>query len=197
MGMVVAMAQEIPASFTAETGWPCEDECSLVTSICTAKEWPLQLQRLPGMPRGISAVSVGGGWAQFCADHHLGEGAFMTFEVVDERRLVVALHCRSAYEDICPFQKPGVDRALVRDCRDMQLPAVDNPKPDQPFVLRHIRIDERPHFQKILRKSHMKRHESSRIVSRSNLCSLKCYCLLWHFRGFRHIDQPRWFEGKL
>ena len=105
--------QEIPASFTAKTGWPQVEECLLVTSISRAKEWPLQLRLHPGMPDGISAVSVGGGWAKFIADHQLGDGAFLTFEVVADDCLVVALHCRSAHEDMEPFQRTGVDFTQV------------------------------------------------------------------------------------
>ena len=165
---------------TAETGWPHEEECALVTSISTAKEWPLQLRRLPKMPRGISAVSVGGGWTKFIADQHLGDGAFLTIEVVDERRLVVALHYHSAHEHIKPFQLPGVNSTIVRDCRDIEPPVEDNPQPVQASVLREVRIDERPDFQ----KTHMKKHESSRIVSVTP-CSPKCrHPGLWQFRVF-------------
>jgi hypothetical protein len=35
------MSQEIPEPFSAETGWPGEDDCALMTSITTPKEWPL------------------------------------------------------------------------------------------------------------------------------------------------------------
>lgn len=87
---MVAKSQEIPATFTAETGWPGNDECALVTSVNFAKEWPLQFRRYSDVHTGVSAVFGGGGWAKFVADHHLGDGAFLTFEVVDERSLVVA-----------------------------------------------------------------------------------------------------------
>ena len=53
------------------------------------EEWPVQVRLLPDVSSGNSAVSVGGGWAKFVADHALGLGAFLTFEYVDERRLVV------------------------------------------------------------------------------------------------------------
>ena len=99
-GTGVGISQEIPATFTAETRWPGEEDCALLTSISTVKEWPLKFRLLPDVRTGISAVSVGGGWAKFLEDQNLGVGAFMTFEVVDERRLVVALHHRSAVEAI-------------------------------------------------------------------------------------------------
>lgn len=102
-GDEIGISQEIPASFTSETGWPGEDECALVTSITTPTEWPLQFQRLLDVSDGISAVSVGDGWAKFLESQNLGIGAFLTFEVVDDRRLVVAHHHRSADED---FQLP-------------------------------------------------------------------------------------------
>lgn len=127
-------------------------------------------------------MSVGGGWAKFCADQLLGDGAFLTFEVVDERRLVVALHCRSAHDNMKPFQLPGVDGTVVRDCSDIKPPVEDNPQPVQASVRHEVRIDECPHFQKTLRKTHTKKHESNRIVSatpRSRNCR---HPGLWQFR---------------
>lgn len=92
--------QEIPTAFTAETGWPSEEECALVTSISMLKEWPLQIRQLQHVrPPGVSAVSIGGGSAIFLVDHNLNVGAFLTFEVVDSRRFVVAIHSRSAPVD--------------------------------------------------------------------------------------------------
>ena len=96
MWHVVAKSQEIPATFTAETGWPYVDECCLVTSIDFAKEWPLKFRRFADVHTGVSAVSVGGGWEQFVTDHELGDDAFLTFEMVDERTLVVALQAVGA-----------------------------------------------------------------------------------------------------
>lgn len=48
-----ANLQEIPAAFTAETGWPATDECALVTSINFAREWPLQLRRYSNVQNGV------------------------------------------------------------------------------------------------------------------------------------------------
>ena len=141
-----------------------------MTSISRAKEWPLQLRLLPGMPDGISAVSVGGGWAKFIADHQLGDGAFLTFEVVADDCLVVALHCRGAHEDMEPFQRTGVDFTQVRGCGDIEHSQVVNPKPVLAAVLRQAHSSERPQFQKTIRKTHMKKHSSSRIVSAHPRC---------------------------
>jgi len=101
-------SQEIPAAFTAETGWPAHDECALVTSLNFAREWPLQLRRYTSGHCGVSAVSVGGRWSKFVADHHLGDGAFLTFKVVDERSLVVALHARGV-----SWSYQGTERSWV------------------------------------------------------------------------------------
>lgn len=57
------------------------------------------------MPGGIAATSVGGGWARFVSDQNLGHGALLTFEVVDDWRLVVALHRRSGAEDCTPVRR--------------------------------------------------------------------------------------------
>ena len=110
------MPQEIPATFTAETGWPCSTECALVTSITTPKEWPLKLHKFVDVSSGRSAVSVGGGWAKFVLDQNLGLGAFLTFEVVDDRRLVVAHHQRCVAEDFEEAQEVNVDIGLVGGC---------------------------------------------------------------------------------
>lgn len=164
----VGISQEIPASFSAETGWPCDEECALVTSISTEKEWPLQVRRLPDVRGRMSAVSVGGGWAKFLHDQQLGRGAFMTFELVDERRLVVALHQRGAPEFT---QQTDNVAGLVRDCCDSDLPEVLNTHPTTLTQLPEVRTGDRPQFQKILRKTHILKHASSRIVSAHPCCS--------------------------
>ena len=158
------MLQEIPATFTAETGWPSE-ECALVTSINTLKEWPLQTRRLDDVLPGVSAVSVGGGWAKFLADHNLGKGAFLTFEVVDERHLVVALHNRSAPEDLHVPQQLHGDTDLVRDLLEHEPPEAGDSQHTQSPLLSEAHGNERPHFRKTLRKTHTLKNDSSRIVS--------------------------------
>lgn len=139
----------------------------MVTSISNVKEWPLQFRRLPDFNTGISAMSVGGGWAKFISDQHLGVGAFLTFEVVDERRLVVALHERSALEDFQPLQQQRVvEPTEVRECSDREPPPVDNTDPVHSHlpVLPKVLGDDRPQFQKTLRKTHMKKHDCSILV---------------------------------
>ena len=114
--------QEIPKSFAAETGWPGEENCALVTSISTLKEWPLQFRRLSDACAGVAAVTVGGGWSKFVEDQNLGPGAFLTFELVDERRLVVALHNRRSPEELHQPVALHQDNALLRDLLDRDLP---------------------------------------------------------------------------
>ena len=168
--------QEIPAAFTAETGWPATDECALVTSINCAREWPLQLRRYSDKHSGVSAVSVGGGWAKFVADHHLGEGAFLTFEVVDERSLVVALHARGA---VCSHQsavQSWIGEATCQHARsDNVLVPEDNFDP--PLAVRDADLegacDGRWQFQKTLRKTHIKKNDGGKLVSAATN-SLSC-----------------------
>ena len=159
------MLQEIPATFTAETGWPSEEECALVTSINTLKEWPRQTRRLDDVLPGVSAVSIGGGWAKFLADQNLGKGAFLTFEVVDERHLVVALHNRSASEDLHVPQQLHGDTDLVRDLLEREPPEAGDSQHTQSPLLSEAHGDERPHFRKTLRKMHTLKNDSNRIVS--------------------------------
>ena len=120
------------------------------------------------MRGGISAVSVGGGWAKFLHDQQLGFGAFMTFEVVDERRLVVALHQHRAPEFA---QQTDTVAGLVRDCCNSDLSEVLNTHPTTLTVLPEVRTGDGPQFRKKLRKTHILKHASSRIVSAHPCCS--------------------------
>lgn len=150
--------QEIPASFTAETGWPGAKDCALVTSISTRKEWPIRFRRFPDMAVGGTAMSVGAGWPKFISDQDLGIGAFCTFEVVDDRRLVVGIHRRSA-------NAHALSPHVVRDYRET--PEGPNNVPclyHRPSI-HEAHSDGRPHFQKTLRKTHTKKCASARMVS--------------------------------
>lgn len=172
--------QEIPESFTNETGWPGDEECALVTSISTLKEWPLQIRRLPNVRTGVSAVSVGGGWSKFLEDQKLGDGAFLTFEVVDERRLVVALHNRRRPEELHHPQALLGDTQLVRDLLDPDHQAAGERRHAHSQELSEAHGHERPQFRKTLRKTHVLKGESSRLVSARHPtldltgCSLMC-----------------------
>lgn len=66
-------------------------------------------------------MSIGGGWAKFLQDQNLGEGALLTFEVVDERRLVVAIHNRSPYDLHEPQQLHG-DTNEILDLLEREAP---------------------------------------------------------------------------
>ena len=101
-GHMVAKLQEIPATFTAETGWPRFDECALVTSMTFAKEWPLQFRRYASFHKGVSAVSVGGGWVKFVEDHNLGEGAFVNHHT---RQSIRGVPTELARDHLPQFQK--------------------------------------------------------------------------------------------
>lgn len=169
-GSGVGISQKIPATFTADTGWPVEEDCALVTSITFQEEWPVQLRLLPDVSTGYSAVSVGGGWAKFIAEQDLGLGAFLTLEFVDERRLVVTHHHRSCAGDWQEQQQPEVDSAAVRDCRSREPPEVDHSHPSQANVLPEDQSGDRPQFRKTLRKTHLKKQDSSRMVSAEPCC---------------------------
>lgn len=169
-GVCVGETQEIPATFTTETGWPGEDNCALVTSITLQKEWPLTFRRFPDMRRGVSAVSVGEGWARFMSDQALGLGALLTFEVVDGRRLVVGIHRRSALTEPHQFQQYADANLEPGDSR-VQPEFTNSAQHVPPRVgLHEVRCDARPHFQKTLRKTHTKKCASSRFVSQNSHC---------------------------
>ena len=162
--MGLGVSQEIPAPFTAETGWPAEDDCTLMTSITTPKEWPLQFRRLnSGVMPGISAVSVGAGWERFITDQNIGVGAFLTFEVVDDRRLVVAVHHRAAATTCQHLPQPDFDTGGVRGRQEY--PEVDENGRRCLNVLPDVKSEARPTFRKTMRMSHLKKHDSSRLVS--------------------------------
>ena len=161
----VGIMQEIPEYFTAKTGWPGVADCALVTSISTLKEWPLQIRRLHNMRAGVAAVSVGGGWAKFIEDQKLGVGAFLTFEVVDKRRLVVALHNRRSADEPHQPQALHADTLLVRDLLECDPPDAGESQHTVTQVLSEANGHERPQFRKTLRKTHTLKNESSRLVS--------------------------------
>ena len=135
-----------------------------------SKVWPLRLRRFPDMQRGVSAVSTGEGWARFMSDHQLGLGALLTFEVVDERRLVVGIHRRSALTEPQSFQQLPEGSHIA--CGSRVQAENSNSIPDH--LCRHglhpLRGDARPHFHKTLRKTHTKKSASSRMVSRFSNC---------------------------
>lgn len=139
-----------------------------MTSIRCVKEWPVRFRRLPAMPGGVAATSVGGGWARFVSDQNLGHGAFLTFEVVDDWRLVVGVHRRSGAEDLQPVcqEKEFAHNADRACCRKPECPQVENSTPEHSTVLSEVRCLERPQFRKTLRKSHMRKHESCKLVSK-------------------------------
>lgn len=125
----------------------------------------MQMRHLPDVSEGYSAVSVGAGWAKYLSDHNLGVGAFLTFEVVDARRLVVASHIRFAPEDSEEPQQPDVDSGAVRDYRPCEPAEAQDTHRHATIVHPDVRSDEALQFRKILRKTHLKKHNSSRIVS--------------------------------
>lgn len=138
-----------------------------MTSINTTQEWPLKLRRSTDIHGGVMAVSVGGGWAKFCSDQHLGTGGFMTFEIVDERRLVVAIHAHNALEDYQPLaQERVVDATEEPACGDIVPPPADNidTLPSNRRVLTEERTESRPQFSKTLRKTHLKNNGLGRLV---------------------------------
>ena len=61
-------------------------------------------------------MSVCAGCPKFIHDQDLGYGAFLTFEIVDERRLVVGIHRRSALAHAVSPQKHMDTNYVVRDC---------------------------------------------------------------------------------
>ena len=174
--------QKIPATFTAETGWPVEEDCALVTSISLKEEWPLQLRHLPDVSTGFSAVSVGGGWAKFITDHNLGVGSFLTFEVVDDRRLVAAQHIRCGAESCEGPQQHEVDSGAVRDSRGSHPSEAENSHRPRSIVHPEVRSATLPQFRKTMRKTHLKKHDSSRIVSAHRTCWSPHHGFYWQFR---------------
>ena len=166
----VGMLQEIPTTFTAETGWPNEEECALVTSTSMLSEWPLQIRRLHPVLPGVSAVSICGGWAKFLTDNHLGIGAFLTFEVVDTRRLVVAIHNRSAPGDLAQPHVIHGDTCNAGDIVEPPPTKAGDSQHTQSPLLPEAHGDERPHFSKKLRKTHTLKNDSKRLVSGTPPC---------------------------
>jgi hypothetical protein len=158
--------QEIPATFTAETGWPGGEDCSLVTSISTFLEWPLRLREVSDTSLGVSAVSVGARWPKFVHDQEISHGAFLIFEVVDELRLVVAIHRRSGLAHAASQQKQPAVNSNVRVYREPPENLHRLPCLSSRADLNADAVDALyPHFLKTLRKTHTKKCASSKMVS--------------------------------
>lgn len=157
-----------------------------------AREWPLQFRRYYHEEPGVSAVSVGGGWAQFVADHHLGDGAFLTFEVVDDRSLVVALHARGVVRSNHSPEQERIVGALSQPPRSDHVPPTEDTR-DPPQSVRgaltEFPSEHRPQFLKKLRKTHMKKNDGGRLVSTA-LKSLNCLHPTGLYRVFVDLRSP-------
>jgi hypothetical protein len=169
MSKVLFLLQEIPATFAAETGWPHVDECCLVTSIDFAKEWPLRLRRSADARMGIAVVLVGRGWAQFVSEHSLGDGAFLTFEMVDERTLVVAVH---SVGTPCSYDHPEQERIPEETywhlCSANWPPlgcSCETPRSLEDVVTEVASDPRQTQFIKTLRKTHLKKNDGGRLAS--------------------------------
>lgn len=156
--------------FTALTGWPVEEHCALVTNMTMQEEWPVQLRHLPDVSSGYSAVSVGGGWAKFLSDNNLSIGAFLTFEVVDERRLVVAHHLRCAAEGCEDSQQTDVESGTVRDWRPREPPSAEHTHRLATVSHTDVRLGTTAQFRKTIHKTNLTKHDSSRIVRLQHTC---------------------------
>ena len=113
-------------------------------------------------------MSVGSGWAKFVADQRLVPGALLTFEVVDSRCLVVALHGCSATVDYQTLQQQRAHAAnSTNDYKTLEHPPVVNSDHLNPSegVVTEVENESRPQFQKTLRKTHLKSNDAGRLVS--------------------------------
>ncbi|KAG0627449.1 hypothetical protein M758_2G201700 [Ceratodon purpureus] len=82
----------IPEEFSNATGWPRREECSLVTGMTPAKEWPIRFLRMSYASNLGRAHSIGGGWDKFVQDNCIRPGDLLVFEHVDDSCLVVTIH---------------------------------------------------------------------------------------------------------
>jgi hypothetical protein len=80
---------------------------------------------------------------------------------------VVALHARNWLEYYEPLQHERVvETTSEHVCRDIDLPPVDNNESaaSNRRVPPEVASENRPQFQKTLRKTHMKKHDGGRLV---------------------------------
>lgn len=126
------------------------------------------MRRCTELDSGVSAVSVGSGWAKFVADQRLLPGALLTFEVADSRCLVAALHGCSATVDHQTLQlERAVEANSANDRKTLVHPPVvpgDHVNPSE-GVVTEAENESRPQFQKTLRKTHLKSNDAGRLVS--------------------------------
>ena len=126
----------IPRAFTKKTGWPGQLECALLTSITTPKEWSIKMKSICDPGLDEVFVSSSVDWQSFLVENEVQAGALLVFEVADARCLAVT---------ICHPDRP----------RSRPLP-------------RHIprrNYEDRQHFTKTLKATHVRTGQSARLVS--------------------------------
>ncbi|KAG0568744.1 hypothetical protein KC19_6G042500 [Ceratodon purpureus] len=146
---------EVPASFTATTGWPGAVQCSLLTSLRDPKEWPLQMGQLPSSSCVGNAVSDSTGWANFLRHMAVSVGDIIVFEFVDSRCLVASI----AYHRGCPPQNVPEEPQVVNVIVPAEPQVVSVNVPELPQV---VNVNS-PFFKKKLRATHARAHKSARL----------------------------------
>ncbi|KAG0575945.1 hypothetical protein KC19_3G210300 [Ceratodon purpureus] len=130
---------EVPAPFTAMTGWPGAAHCSLLTSYRGHREWPLQMTQVSSSSRVGNAISDSVGWANFIDHMAVSVGDILIFELVDDHTLEASI-------------------AYHRGRAPHSLHIPDSMHSDPQVVNAN-----RPHFKKKLRISHTRADKSARL----------------------------------
>lgn len=113
-------------------------------------------------------MSVGAGWQKFIRDQDIGYGVFLTFEVVDELRLVVGIHRGTSLAQADSPQEDVAPNYIVNDYGESPEGMKNIPCLPSWLGINEVLGDaRRPQFQKTLRKSHTKQCASSKLVSLS------------------------------
>lgn len=151
------LLQEVPAPFSAATGWPGAVQCAVVTSLRNPLEWPLRMTQLSSSSCVGTAISDSYGWSKLTEHMAVSVGDVLDFELVDERCLLASIaYSRGRVPEVVPQE------AQVRGGHSPRI------APEEPQVVN----DSTPHFKKKLRPSHTRAHKSARLVSYPlNLCS--------------------------
>ncbi|KAG0617921.1 hypothetical protein M758_4G025000 [Ceratodon purpureus] len=139
---------EVPAPFSAATGWPGAVQCAVVTSLRNPLEWPLRMTQLSSSSCVGTAISDSYGWSKFTEHMAVSVGDVLDFELLDERCLLASIaYSRGRVPEVVP--------------QEAQVTGGHSPRvaPEEPQVVN----DSTPHFKKKLRPSHTRAHKSARL----------------------------------
>ncbi|KAG0595798.1 hypothetical protein M758_UG198500 [Ceratodon purpureus] len=130
--------------FIARCRWLETLNSSLITSVISRKEWPLQLKRVDSLHSTLLAFRVGGGWGQFLRDHNVKIGDLVTLEQVDSRSLVATITRRASPTKPAKEKKISGKHAKQVRFDDTQVDTAGPSRPHSPIHTQEKKVNVKP-----------------------------------------------------